>query len=670
MSKIQEKTILEKLRVLCSNPKFLSTYAKIVLNDRYISYNFLTNPIENLIPSKSFTKLNEAELLLLLNFIVEGKNSDGTLSIEDVSEEYEEDTRQLLETLHEEIGEGMLSSLLDILNDPRGRQLSEFPDLNSDGIREISLYTEEFVYDFQLLELAAERYESDDAWLKKNLGFTSLQMVRVVKLISRLQFCLLAGSVDGTVAGSFDAFDITDIVNRLVTEEGAVVSRVIIFFTTEVVQFPISVFGDYNELIARPIVKIHNRLFLFLQSTLARACYEAPFYSMIQDKEYAPIVANHRGDFTENFVFTSLLRTFGPNQVFRNVNLWRGKNKVGEIDILAVSAGQAVIIQCKSKGMTQSARSGDLHKAQSDFQLAVKNAFEQNILCGKYLVDTDVEFKDSTNRTVNISHSYAKIYPITVVSDIYPSLAIQAEQFISSEDIQQSRLSGIELPIFTDIFFIDVLTEILKYPLLFLDFLGERSKAGRNIHAQTELNILGAYLSYPSFSDIDSLEYIGEDVGLNVDAIMIARRSLPVMPKNVDLGFLTLFEENIEQKNVGRILNKITIPESYNDFISDSIFLHVAADSQEELESAIETLVKKCSLDSPVHTLSFQKNSRFGISLVACNRRSNQYEYPTDIINYLNNQCKNRQGSWSILIFDSSTLKIIGSEIAKSNDKW
>ena len=300
----------------------------------------------------------------------------------------------------------------------------------------------------------------------------------------------------------------------------------------------------------------------------------------------------------------------------------------------------------------------------------MKNAFEQNILCGKYLVDTDVEFKDSTNRTVNISHSYAKLYPITVVSDIYPSLAIQAEQFISSEDIQQSRLSGIELPIFTDIFFIDVLTEILKYPLLFLDFLGERSKAGRNIHAQTELNILGAYLSYPSFSDIDSLEYIGEDVGLNVDAIMIARRSLPVMPKNVDLGFLTLFEENIEQKNVGRILNKITIPESYNDFISDSIFLHVAADSQEELESAIETLVKKCSLDSPVHTLSFQKNSRFGISLVACNRRSNQYEYPTDIINYLNNQCKNRQGSWSILIFDSSTLKIIGSEIAKSNDKW
>jgi predicted AAA+ superfamily ATPase len=124
--------------------------------------------------------------------------------------------------------------------------------------------------------------------------------------------------------------------------------------------------------VATPLLRTPNGEFISLQVySLAEALYDTPFYSMAQDKTYLPTLARNRGAFTENFVAERLRLVFGPDSVFPNVDLYRGKDRIGEIDVLVVWGYRAVVVQSKSKRLTLEARKGNDQVIRADFQMSV-----------------------------------------------------------------------------------------------------------------------------------------------------------------------------------------------------------------------------------------------------------------------------------------------------------
>jgi hypothetical protein len=77
---------------------------------------------------------------------------------------------------------------------------------------------------------------------------------------------------------------------------------------------------------------------------------------MWEDKAYRPTAAKHRGAFTEQFAARRLSGVFGHEHVHTNVNLHRGKDIVGEADVLVIYGDWLIIVQGKAKKLTIAAR--------------------------------------------------------------------------------------------------------------------------------------------------------------------------------------------------------------------------------------------------------------------------------------------------------------------------
>ena len=77
--------------------------------------------------------------------------------------------------------------------------------------------------------------------------------------------------------------------------------------------------------------------YILLQSySLLEAVYESPIFWMGAEKTYAPTALTNRGLFAENFVAQRLEAVFDHGRVLRNVEIYRGKNRHTEADVLVL----------------------------------------------------------------------------------------------------------------------------------------------------------------------------------------------------------------------------------------------------------------------------------------------------------------------------------------------
>jgi hypothetical protein len=108
-----------------------------------------------------------------------------------------------------------------------------------------------------------------------------------------------------------------------------------------------------------------------------------------------------------------------------------------------------------------------------------------------------------------------------VVSDHYPALALQARQFLEYEESER-----IVSPLVTDVFAVDVMTEMLSSPLHFLHYLHLRAQFGEKFMAGNELALLGYHLKSNLWGDGDvNLMMIHDDVASDLDVAMLSRRA-------------------------------------------------------------------------------------------------------------------------------------------------
>lgn len=403
--------------------------------------------------------------------------------------------------------------------------------------------------------------------------------------------------------------------------------------------------GEFNLVNALPILRSRAGEYISLQTyAVVEALYDSPFYWMAGDKSYKDIAFSHRGAFTEKFVARRLREVFGANRVHCNVNILGNSDRVGEIDVLVLFADRAIVVQCKSKKLTLEARKGNDLRLRDDFKKSVQDAYDQAYLCAKSLSNPRFKFVAENGDEISLPE-LREIYPICVVSDHYPALAVQARQFLryATDEVVQG-------PLVADVFLIDVLAEMLPSPLRLLSYINRRVNYGDRIASINELTILAYHLRQNLWIDEKTnMVMLADEIAIDLDTAMTVRRE-GIDGERTPSGILTQLEGTL----VGRMLK--TIEHSPEAALVDLGFmlLTLSGETLKDVDRGLKEISARTREDGRHHdfTLGFGQGSA-GIT-VHCGPLSN-----AEAAQRLADYCQRRKyaqraNSWFGLVIRSS----------------
>lgn len=518
----KEQDVFKELEDLCHSPGYIHAIAYFCFRDNTIKHGDEVT-LEDVLQQFSMERLVRSEISTLIGLACK-KDIDEALPSPETMQSYISNTDSLLKELHQ----SMMPPLEDIFG-PTNISGDFNPFESGALLRESIFYGGESAYNFQYRDLPKDKYRKDNDWLVNNKGYTLEQAMSVISSIQALQndkindvFISLRGKRPDEW-GFFEAykFSLEDVVVKSELNQ-EVVEKVIESFVSPVGQEAFLSLDDFNPLNAYPIISLHkNQYLLFQNYSLVEAFYETPFFWFNADVAYKDSAMAHRGEFTEEFSSKRLKLVFGESRVFQNVDIVDTKNNnAGEIDVLVVFGNRAIVLQAKSKKLTIAARKGNDLCLKGDFKKAVQNAYDQAFSCSNLLTDSSYKLIDEHGSEIAISRDFKEIYPFCVVSDHYPALSFQARQFLS-----QNPTDLIKPAFVMDVFFLDVVTEMLKSPLHFLSYVNRRTLYDDKVLSTHELTILSYHLKQNLWMDGEyTMMQLGDDICADLDLAMLTRR--------------------------------------------------------------------------------------------------------------------------------------------------
>jgi hypothetical protein len=604
-----EEDVLADLQALCTQPGYVHAAAYLCFRDNMLLYTERVTE-EEMRDRFHPNRLLRTEINTLLGLMIKAP-VDWTLPPPAELQAYIEASDRLLQELHDALsGAFLLDEVLAALK--RGEQFNPFD--SGAAMREPIFYAAESAYNFQYLDLAAQRYAADASWLQANYGFTIAQA------------CAVAEAADGVLMDRFattmesmrslppeqwtmlPAFCLTPA--EIAAKSGLapeLVSRVLLAFTLPVgcTNARFTGLQDFNQIAATPLLRLPTGEFLSLQNyALAEAIYESPFYWMQTDKTYLPKRDQNRGEFTESFVAQRLATVFGADRVLTNIDIWQGKSKITEIDVLVLWADRAIIVQAKSKRLTVEARKGNDQVIRDDFKKSVQDAYDQGLTCAECIGDARFRFAHTDGTDVGLPAEVTEIFVFCVVSDHYPALSFQTRQFLKTREVPR-----VQAALVTDVFLIDVLTELLPTPLHLLSYIARRTRYGDRLLAAQELSILAYHLKHNLWlEDEMSMLQIAEDFTAGVDIAMAVRRrglSGAATPE----GFMTRFEG----RTLGRIVRQIEARPEPAVLDQGFQLLELSGDAFDDLSRMIDRQARRTAEDGKPHdvTMMFPDSTGF-----------------------------------------------------------
>lgn len=608
-----EREIFADLEALCLQPGFVHALAYLCFRDNMILYEKDVT-VDDLREVSGPDRLMRTELTTLHGLMVKAP-IDWTLPSRELQQRYVDQAESLLLELHH-----VLSAAFDI--GEVAEALKQGKDVNpfDSGavMREPIFYAAESAYDFQYLDLAVRRYEADNDWLQRNRGFTIGQACQVADSISlqcQVRFESLRQEMRDRPADQWTmvpgfSFKASDIAAHCGLDTG-LVERVLDAFTLPdgANNASFSSLQDFNHVTATPLIRQPDGQYMSLQNyALAEAIYDSPFHWMLTDKSYRAQQDKNRGAFTENFVADRLASVFGAENVFLNVDLWEAKGKkAGEIDVLVLWADRAIIVQAKSKRLTIEARKGNDQVIRDDFQKGVQDAYDQGLLCAECLGDAKYRVTLSDESEVVLPPQINEIFVFCVVSDHYPALTFQSRQFLKTRDVPRVRAAFI-----TDVFLIDVLTELLTSPLHLLSYIARRTRYGDRLMAAQEMTILGYHLRHNLwFDDEQKLVHMDEGFSLGIDIAMAARRrALPGAA--TPPGLLT----HHEGTTLSRILQEIQVRPEPAVLDQGFQLLELDGPTRDDLNRLIDGQAQQAARDGKPHSLALMFADKSGLTVL------------------------------------------------------
>jgi hypothetical protein len=369
---------------------------------------------------------------------------------------------------------------------------------------------------------------------------------------------------------------------------------------------------DFNVVSAVPIIPIGDgRLLMLEQYTLEQSLYESPFFWMWDDTAYRDTAVLNRGKFVEDFCEARLRAIFGKKAVFPNTRVCKAKGKdEGEIDTLVLFGDRAIIVQAKSKRLTLEARKGNDNLIRNDFKKSVQDSYDQALGCAQALTNTNCKLVGPDGARIEVPKKPKEIYILCVVSDHYPALSLQARQFLKYE-----ADSVIQAPFVLDIFTLDVMTEMLETPILFLSYVCRRASYREKVYAGHELTILSYHLKrnlwFEKQYDMIQLE---DDISADLDIAMMVRREGALGPRTPD-GILT----RVKGTRVGEIVKEIESRPNPGTINLGFALLMLAEDAVVKLSNAIDSMARQSATDGSHHDLTMPMGESGEGLTVHCN---------------------------------------------------
>jgi hypothetical protein len=595
-----EQAIFDDLAALCVSPGYIHAIAYFCYRDHVVGISGELRA-DNYAKLFSFERLIRTEISTLIGLMLRAPR-DLACPDQKTLEQYLKSTETLFKELHEALIEPSKAAMIAAMADP---SKSANPFTGAAALREPIFYGAESAYPSQYRDLSVLKYGRDDAWLTANKGFPVEEAKKVVTAVSDFLSENLLKSLKSlpglppeqwTVLGGFE-FTAADIVTKTGLRVEKVDAVLTAFCFPDEGNPTFTALHEFNAANAFPILKEgDDKYILFLYASLAEALYETPFYWMGADKAYEATAMANRGLFAEEFTADRLAKVFGNTNVLRNVDIWETKarkKKVSEIDTLVLFGDRAIALQAKSKKLTIAARKGNDLQMQADFKGAVQDACDQAMLCSENLIDKTATFTDAHENEISIP-SLKQVYPVCVVTDHYPALSFQAQQFLTYK-----ATDAINVPLVCDVFFIDVVTEFLETPLRFLSYLELRARARENISLSHEITALGYHLKRNLWLGQYDFIALGDDLSVDVDIAMAARRD-GVPGQKVPPGILTLLKGTA----VGRIIDQIERRSEPAAIGVGLELLKFSEQSVKQLSRGIDTIVAAAAKERKHHDIT------------------------------------------------------------------
>ena len=602
--------IIQDIEDIASQPGFMYSLAFLCYRDLFV------DP-EEAASRNWHESLSYQELGLLCGLLVKH-----TLQLVHASEhtvEYQiKKIDELFQELHnaykpppiESLKSGTTAAAKSLDRTPEAPNSYGMGDFFAEGI----FYAGSGAYDFQYLDLAPKRYEGDTQWIVQNRGFSIKDACEIARQLKRHVEARLQGRMppqsftdlcDQLLSGfSFEPHEITGLPT-------ATIDAFLKIFSLEpgTENQDFNIYGDYNAFEACPIIRLGDGRYLLLNPfLLTQSIYESPFYWMSADPAYKDTFFTNRGKATTSIAHEMMIRVFGPSRVFQDVRVMRNKHEtVTDVDILAFAGNKAVVIQAKSKKLTQLARGGSEDQLLADFKAAIQDGYDQAIACRHALLDKRHTFLDNAGNEIRPEESLDDAYLVCLTSDNYPGLSLQTAHFLT-------RKAGSPAPIAISLLDLDVLTFYLEDPFDFVYYQRQRAATADYYRAENEVVLLAYHLNQrlwrtPGFN----MEIVDSSSAQLIDAHFPAARgqyaptdaSMKLYNRWKNDGFRTLVDQ---------------LKESCIPGFTDAVFMlyEMSSEAADDLVRRIEATKLKTVRDGKRHSfsLALMKENERGISFV------------------------------------------------------
>lgn len=369
--------------------------------------------------------------------------------------------------------------------------------------------------------------------------------------------------------------------------------------------------GDYNLLSSKPILKISDSSF-FLPSvfSLYEAIYESPYYWMADDDTYKNQLGENRGKVGEDIAYEILGRVFGETQVHKSVKIVEKLGKdITDIDVLCTYGTKALVVQVKSKKLTQLSRKGDFTRLKTDFKAAVQDAYQQGLVSRQKILEKGVKFYLENGSEIKLEGKIDEVYILVVTVENYPTLNHQSRILIQKD-------FGNPFPLVMTIFDLELVAHYLERPFDFLYYIRQRIHLIEYFISDEEFNFLGYHLLHklyknPNYSSIQ----IDSEFGQIIDADYYPFKLGIPLPEG---------GSKIENRWYNPLFEKLCI--EIDEFDSpetiDVIFnlLDWSSDTRENLIKHVTSLKKQTRTDNEWHNFSLTtayNKSNVGITFIS-----------------------------------------------------
>lgn len=641
-----EQEVFNDLEQLCTSSGFIYVLPYLeILHDCILSDSKEVKPSDMHCAKDMDKKIIETEMSALVGLMIKKQI--------DYSEPKEErlfgmffQAHSLLDELHK-ILESQALKFSDIKKIIKNKSLIQ---PTKEWIRERTFYASQCANDFQLLDLVYEKYKNDDQWLIDNMGFSSLDMEKVLRAMWRIKQRNI-----GVLTSITFGFDIEEIHTESKIEIYKIRKILECFTAKEGSNANYKKIDDLNEARIRPIIQKDDTYFCFSLYALFESACESPFF-WIRDKDkkyFNEEYTANRGKFVEDFSYKKLCEVFGESNVYKNVVLYKGKQTVEEIDILVIYGSRVIICQAKAKGLTLSAKQGEIKQIKKDFYNAIQKAYEQAIKCADFLQDDEIKIRDERENLIELKQEIYEIYPMCILGTPIPSLSLLIKDFLEKQESRNTRF-----PYILDIFLLDMMAEMLESPLFFMDFLNQRTYNHQKYMSENEIEVLGFYLAtgFPEYKDYNQV-VIGADLAAELDLAFSTRRVGKEIGRDEYQinGFISKFKETIFEDLIYKI-------QSNPDFIEFGFFLlEIGNDFIQDVEKKIRELGHR--IDRKLHMNFCRVDYSVGVTIVPRKKL-----YRDLLIECRSRQLEANLKNWIGLSIDPDSMKIY--TLLMTNGKW